>query len=150
MTALPDLVRRLSRKIDAGKGIQLTPEDIDQLVASGAFDILQEAAEHEVDPSRYPSVDRREFCPDCCTWCYLIQAGDEGPIKIGFSRDPHERLIALQTSHPEQLYLRASIAGPASNEAVLHAFYSREHLRGEWFRPSPRLLAFISHLQDGI
>ena len=44
MTALPDLDRRLSRRIDQGKGIQLTPDDLNLLVASGAYDVLHKAA----------------------------------------------------------------------------------------------------------
>ena len=40
---LPDLERRLSRKIEAHKGIQLTPEELDLLVLSGAYDVFRQA-----------------------------------------------------------------------------------------------------------
>lgn len=43
MTSLPDLGRRLSRKIEAGKGIQLTPDDLDLLVSIGAYDVICKA-----------------------------------------------------------------------------------------------------------
>lgn len=41
--SLSDLCRRLSRKIDAGKGTQLTAADLDLVVASGAWRTLNEA-----------------------------------------------------------------------------------------------------------
>ncbi|MDV5823093.1 hypothetical protein [Sphingobium naphthae] len=40
----PDLLRRLSRRLEQGKGIQLSPNDLDLLVASGAYDMLTQAA----------------------------------------------------------------------------------------------------------
>ncbi|GLV28142.1 hypothetical protein TomTYG75_06660 [Sphingobium sp. TomTYG75] len=44
MGLLPDLDRRLSRRIDQHKGIQLSPDDLDLLVSSGAYDTLKKAA----------------------------------------------------------------------------------------------------------
>lgn len=40
---LPDLCRRLSRKIDSGKGAQLSAADLNLFVASGAWRALSEA-----------------------------------------------------------------------------------------------------------
>lgn len=45
MTALlPSLVRRLDRAQETGRGLKLTPEDIDALVAAGAYRTLADAA----------------------------------------------------------------------------------------------------------
>jgi hypothetical protein len=43
MASLPDLDRRLSRKIETGKGIQLSPEDLDLFVSTGAYDTFRQA-----------------------------------------------------------------------------------------------------------
>jgi len=40
----PDLLRRLSRRLEQGKGIQLSPNDLDLLVARGAYAMLTQAA----------------------------------------------------------------------------------------------------------
>lgn len=40
MSDYPDLVRRLSRRIDQRRSIQLSPEDLDLLVLSGAYEAL--------------------------------------------------------------------------------------------------------------
>src|SRR5688500_12748059 len=40
----PDLMRKLSKKIDQGKAVQLTPAELDLLVECGAFDRVCEAA----------------------------------------------------------------------------------------------------------
>lgn len=44
MTSLPDLTRRMSRKIEAGRGMNLSGDDLDLLVASGAYAVLTQAA----------------------------------------------------------------------------------------------------------
>lgn len=43
MSSLSDLDRRLSRKIETGKAIQLSPADLDLLVATGAIDTFRQA-----------------------------------------------------------------------------------------------------------
>jgi hypothetical protein len=46
-TTPPQLLRRLSRRIDQGKGIMLSPEELDILVISGAYEVLAAfATEH--------------------------------------------------------------------------------------------------------
>lgn len=48
MGSLADLDRRMSKKIETGRGIQLSPEDLDLLVATGAYDAFRNAvAEHQ-------------------------------------------------------------------------------------------------------
>ncbi|WP_370171399.1 hypothetical protein [Sphingobium abikonense] len=45
MTSLPDLDRRLSRKIETGKAINLTAADLDLLVETGAIDTFRAAVQ---------------------------------------------------------------------------------------------------------
>jgi hypothetical protein len=47
-------------------------------------------------------------------YIYFIQAGMNGPIKIGFSDNVPNRLAALQTSNYEKLHLLASLQAPLS------------------------------------
>jgi hypothetical protein len=48
--------------------------------------------------------------------------------------------------HPEPLTLLGVCAGGAPFETELHAEFTMDWIRGEWFRPSDRLLARITEL----
>jgi len=70
---------------------------------------------------------------------YFIQAGENGPIKIGKSDDPDRRLKDLQTAHYEELrilWVEHEDPGPVDQEKGYHAFYESDHIRGEWFSPN--------------
>jgi len=80
---------------------------------------------------------------------YFIQAGEDGPIKIGFTRSKsvEKRLSDLQHGNAETLVVLASIEGSLIDEKNLHIKFSQFHIRGEWFEPSYELLAHISDLE---
>lgn len=62
VATLPDLDRRLSRKIEQGKAIQLTPEDLDLLVTTGAIDTFRRAvAEYQRNQCRERSARSRSI-----------------------------------------------------------------------------------------
>jgi hypothetical protein len=74
---------------------------------------------------------------------YFIQAGSDGPIKIGWASVVGKRLTALQTSHWEELTLLATIpCSDKSEEGRIHSMFAQERMRGEWFRASERLVAY--------
>lgn len=75
---------------------------------------------------------------------YFIQQGDNGPIKIGYSADPHKRLQSLSTASPYPLRLLKVIDGGWMLEQTLHRRFAEHQLEGEWFAPAPELLAFIA------
>lgn len=76
---------------------------------------------------------------------YIIQAGEDGPIKIGFTdRDPHGRLHAIQSHNHNKLVLLAVFEGDRKREKLLHQRFAELHLHGEWFRPDDKLLQFIA------
>lgn len=75
---------------------------------------------------------------------YFIQAGVNGPIKIGYAFDPRKRMIGLQIAHWEKLLLLGVIPGSEIQEHRLHRAFKEDHLRGEWFRASDTLLNFIA------
>lgn len=80
---------------------------------------------------------------------YFIQAGDDGPIKVGYTTHPEVRLARLQVGNPETLYLRAAIrVKERAVEVALHATFARHRIRGEWFHPHADLLALIAQATD--
>ena len=74
---------------------------------------------------------------------YMIRAGKTGPVKIGHSNDPAGRLIDLQVSHYEQLYLLRVWYGSDVEEAALHIRFADLHIRGEWFGFSRLMLGDV-------
>src|ERR1700722_18471788 len=71
---------------------------------------------------------------------YLIQAGDDGPVKIGHARDPLKRLHSIQIGSVEPLRLLGTLPGSVAREAELHSRFAADHIRGEWFRFNPVML----------
>ncbi|MEN2747305.1 hypothetical protein [Sphingomonas sp. T9W2] len=60
MTTLPDLDRRLSRKIESGKGMQLSAADLDLFVSTGAYATFRLAVEEcQRDQCRQRSARNR-------------------------------------------------------------------------------------------
>lgn len=75
---------------------------------------------------------------------YFIQGVDGGPIKIGVSLDPEERLRSLQTASPVRLRIIGLVRGGPSVEGAFHDRLARHRLHGEWFVDAPEVLAAIA------
>jgi T5orf172 domain len=81
---------------------------------------------------------------------YFIQAGEGWPIKIGWSRDPAERLRTLQRAHGQVLTILALLPdAKVAKERELHKQFAAYRLEGEWFQPSVELLAYIREVLHG-
>lgn len=76
------------------------------------------------------------------TFVYFMQQGDDGPVKIGVTKDPRARHKTLQAATPHVLHVRALIWRHPDTEKLLHRIYAEHHLRGEWFHPAPAILEF--------
>lgn len=74
---------------------------------------------------------------------YFVQAGDAGPIKIGFTGNVRDRFAALQLASPETLHLRAFTPGSRDTEREYHWTFRDYRIGGEWFSPVGSLLATI-------
>jgi len=74
---------------------------------------------------------------------YFIQRGSDGPVKIGFSKNPKGRLASLQTGIPERLHMLATVPGGKEEEQRLHRRFGPHCIQGEWFHPAPELMAYI-------
>lgn len=77
---------------------------------------------------------------------YAIQAGEDGPIKIGLAAKPWERLATLQTANPVRLHGRAAWRGSPAEEKALHEMFATDRLEGEWFRPTPEIVGLVEWL----
>ncbi|MEB3191101.1 MAG: YozE family protein, partial [Snowella sp.] len=78
---------------------------------------------------------------------YFIQSQGTHTIKIGYtSGQAQNRLKDLQTAHPYQLNILATLPGDRNYEKSLHQRFAEYRLKGEWFEPHPDLLAFIALL----
>lgn len=79
---------------------------------------------------------------------YFIQQGNDGPIKIGISWEIKKRLRDISVSSPFNPMVLALIPGNREKEKQLHRKFKKEHLRGEWFKASDRLMEFIRTLPN--
>ncbi len=75
---------------------------------------------------------------------YFIQAGTRGPIKIGYtSNNPNNRFSMIQAHSPVKLKFRGVKVGTEADEKKLHIRFAKQHVRGEWFKPSPEMEEII-------
>lgn len=83
-------------------------------------------------------------------WVYFIRPiGQEGPVKIGCSQVPEDRLRHYLPWCPYPLEIAVKVRGGFSLEAQFHAAFSNTHLHHEWFGPSAELSRAIGELIGG-
>lgn len=78
------------------------------------------------------------------TWVYFMREVNDGPVKIGWSVDPWKRLETLQAGNPRELVLltlKKFGTDAWATEAALHQEFAAHQIRGEWFNPTPEILA---------
>jgi hypothetical protein len=77
---------------------------------------------------------------------YFIQDDTSNLIKIGFVKgeDANVRLADLQTGSAAGLVLLGTMPGDRQVETDLHARFAAAREHGEWFRPVPGLIRFIT------
>lgn len=88
------------------------------------------------DPDNYrnPASSRR---------VYFISDGGYA-IKIGVGSDPEDRLSKLQVGNAKKLKIIGMVRGSFELEAAIHRHFDANHVRGEWFRDTAELRAFIA------
>jgi hypothetical protein len=72
---------------------------------------------------------------------YFVQAGTDGPIKIGSTQNLAARFRGLQMMSP--LELRLLGVAPVDIEDECHRLLARWRIHGEWFAPVPQVLQLI-------
>jgi hypothetical protein len=78
---------------------------------------------------------------------YFIQAGADGPIKIGRAVNPVSRMCELQSGNHVELRILVALPGGYAAERAAHRSFKSFRIRGEWFRAERPLLQFIAGLQ---
>lgn len=78
------------------------------------------------------------------SFVYALGTMDLDRVKIGYSRDPWERLRDLQQGCPDPLRILAVMPGGYKEEQGLHRLFGAYRLRanGEWFRTAPPVMAW--------
>lgn len=77
----------------------------------------------------------------CEPLVYIVQIGEDGPVKIGRSSTValQKRVDALQSASFGQLHVRAVLSGGPELERELHDQFAEYRMRGEWFHPAGEL-----------
>lgn len=81
-------------------------------------------------------------------YVYFMQIGNDGPIKIGFTKHIRHRLSVVQVGNPALVRLIAVTEGGRTQEFELHNRFKKYRLYGEWFEPNPELLEYISQFKS--
>ena len=82
---------------------------------------------------------------------FVYFIADEHPhfIKIGYSsKNPIDRMAALQTGSPLKLRLLAQIPGDIELERKLHRTFAPLRLHGEWFSYDGKLCDFMCYIEE--
>lgn len=77
---------------------------------------------------------------------FLRPVGQIGPIKIGCSRLPQDRLEYLAIQSPVRLEMIVSVPGTHTDERRLHGMFATSWLHHEWFAASKELLALVEYV----
>lgn len=81
---------------------------------------------------------------------YFIQAGDNGPVKVGWARDVSHRLRDHQIGNPYDLSVIATVmASRRALEGEFHRALRGYHMRGEWFRWAHPFSAMVKKIAAG-
>lgn len=84
-----------------------------------------------------------------CTTVYFVQAGQNGPVKIGVTENIRNRMSGLQVSSPIKLELLATIYAPSELEGRLHHALAEHHTSGEWFNWCPEIEMLVALAREG-
>ena len=74
---------------------------------------------------------------------YMVQAGENGPVKIGTAIDVPARIRELQCGNPEPLRLLRTLDGGRDAEAWFHRHFRSSRYRAEWFSFCEEMLTAI-------
>ncbi len=78
---------------------------------------------------------------------YFILNKEVNHIKIGYSKNPKQRLKTLQTSSSHKLELIYSIEGDITIERFLHKQFKNSHIYNEWFYYDDKIIDFIEFIK---
>lgn len=83
-------------------------------------------------------------------YVYFIKpVGQAGPIKIGHSHIPFERLNVQMNWSPAPLEMMTWALGGRNEEMALHRKFAEQRSHCEWFWPTPEMLGGIDAIRAG-
>lgn len=77
---------------------------------------------------------------------FMRPIGAEGPVKIGWSAQPYERLASMATWSPQPLEIAATIEGDRTLERRFHHRFRHSYSHREWFLASSDLSEVIARI----
>lgn len=81
------------------------------------------------------------------TYIYFIAPIGGGPIKIGCSACPPNRLDQLMAWSPYPLEILATAPGTMNDERAIHSAFLKHWAQREWFRSAPEIYALINEVR---
>lgn len=110
------------------------------------------AEEYYVERMRQLAEQRKRPLPPRAestglVFIYFVRFGLTGNIKIGRTVNLKGRLQVMQVSHPEVIQVLAIGVGDVHTESAIQRRFKADRVRGEFFRPSPALMAFIDDVR---
>lgn len=80
------------------------------------------------------------------TALYFIQE-QNGPVKIGYARDPRERIKSMQVGNPRPLELVFWTRTPTEVEGRVHRLLADHRIMGEWYAPNADVWAVLEAVE---
>lgn len=75
-------------------------------------------------------------------YVYFVESSKDKFIKIGYTRQIHDRLKSLEKEYGE-LNLIGLMHGDKKKESEVHSLFANQRMYGEWFTYSDELLEYI-------
>lgn len=79
---------------------------------------------------------------------YFIQGESGGPVKIGYTTDIKRRLKELQSGSIDILQILLVVPGNKVYEQYLHSKFENYRLKGEWYKPDPKIFEYMDKLRE--
>lgn len=76
---------------------------------------------------------------------YMIQAGKNGPVKIGWTKTIQFRVRTMQSGHYEDLSLIRVVECDREGEKWFHYHFADHYVAREWYRFTPEMLTTNIH-----
>jgi predicted GIY-YIG superfamily endonuclease len=81
---------------------------------------------------------------------YFLQAGEDGPIKIGITKNVEKRIKQLEKEAPYEMKIIATYPGNRDVEKMVHRRFIKFRISNirckEWFKPEEELLFWMDNI----
>lgn len=79
---------------------------------------------------------------------YILQENGIGAVKIGVTKNLNRRLSSMRSNSPHQIDVVLTIDADERLESYLKDLFHGSHIRGEWFRATPEMAAFVKSVHE--